>query len=564
MSGSHKKMLRKEQNMSAMTEKQKQASKEAKKLKAYTLTFAVVMIVVVAILVGIVVRTPIAGLISRSTNAVMIGEHKLSTAELSYYYVDTINNHYEQYSSYGDYAQMYAKWIEGIDFSKPVGEQIQDKETGKTWADYYVEEAINSAKKIFALYDLAVAENFKLSEDSQKYMDSFEEYIEAYSSMYGYSSANGYLRSMYGSGANLKTYKEYSRISMIASEYYSAHEESLEYTIDDYREFDNEKYNEYSSYVYDMYTISVDSYLKGGTVTKDEEGDEITTYSDEEKKAAAEAAKKDAEGLAIADNNTLEKLNAAIKALEVNKDKTDAAATTSSSILYSKLTNKDIQKWISDTSRKPGDITSIEISTTSTDEDGNEVKDVTGYYIVRFDHRNDNLMKLRNVRHILVAFEGGTKDKTTGETVYSEDEKAAAKTAAHDLLDLWKESIEGKNQEEAEKLFADIANKESDDGDGTTGGLYEDVYPGQMVGAFENWCFDDERAVGDTGIIETEYGYHVMYYVSTDEMTYRDYMVDADMTAADMEEWIESITKPITVAKNNLNGINRQYAIAAS
>ena len=34
-----------------------------------------------------------------------------------------------------------------------------------------------------------------------------------------------------------------------------------------------------------------------------------------------------------------------------------------------------------------------------------------------------------------------------------------------------------------------------------------------MVAEFEEWLFDETRAEGDTGIVKTQYGYHVMYYV---------------------------------------------------
>jgi hypothetical protein len=30
---------------------------------------------------------------------------------------------------------------------------------------------------------------------------------------------------------------------------------------------------------------------------------------------------------------------------------------------------------------------------------------------------------------------------------------------------------------------------------------------------FRDWAVDDQRKPGDTGLVETEYGYHVMYYV---------------------------------------------------
>ena len=34
-----------------------------------------------------------------------------------------------------------------------------------------------------------------------------------------------------------------------------------------------------------------------------------------------------------------------------------------------------------------------------------------------------------------------------------------------------------------------------------------------MVQAFNDWCFDESRKAGDYGLVKTEYGYHVMYFV---------------------------------------------------
>ena len=44
-----------------------------------------------------------------------------------------------------------------------------------------------------------------------------------------------------------------------------------------------------------------------------------------------------------------------------------------------------------------------------------------------------------------------------------------------------------------------------------------------MVAAFNDWCFDPERQVGDTGIVKTEYGYHVMYF-SGSELLWKQYV----------------------------------------
>ena len=48
------------------------------------------------------------------------------------------------------------------------------------------------------------------------------------------------------------------------------------------------------------------------------------------------------------------------------------------------------------------------------------------------------------------------------------------------------------------------------------------VQKGQMVEAFDAWCFDAARKVGDKAIVQTEYGYHVMYFVGSQKDWYKD------------------------------------------
>lgn len=117
---------------------------------------------------------------------------------------------------------------------------------------------------------------------------------------------------------------------------------------------------------------------------------------------------------------------------------------------------------------------------------------------------------ISDVRHILIMPTGGTTDEETGETVYSEQEWADALAKAEKVLQEWKDG------EATEESFALLANTYSEDGgSNTTGGLYEGIGPGaSYVENFLNWSIDMSRAVGDTDIVKTEYGYHIMYYVS--------------------------------------------------
>ena len=562
MSASDKKRIRREQNSAAMTEKQLLAQKEAKKLKAYTISFIVAMVLVVAIVVGVVVTPVIGGIVARNTHALTVGGHKLSTTMLTYYYVDSAKSFYQDFADqYGEYADVYAPYLGGIVSTKPLNEQIKNPTTKETWADHFIHEAKDAAQWTMAIYNAAMEdEDFKLDEETQKFLDGFEDNIKMYATISGFQSAEGYPRSTYGDAANMKTYKEYYTYNTIANEYAAEYLNALEFDDEDYREHEKDKYHEYNSYSYISYYVNSSAYLtylKLGTTTKDENGKETTTYDDEDKAEALAAAKKDAEALAVTENASLDKLNAAIAALDINKDKKDEEkpkATSSELVVYAALAgNKDIQKWLSDDSRKTGDITIIEYKT----KDSNDKDVVNGYYVVVYQTKDENLRKLADVRHILVKFTGGKKDETTGETVYSDEEKATAKKKAEFILEQYN------NTDKKEADFEKLAKEKSEDsGSKSNGGLIEGIYrDANYVEPFIEWAIKPHE-VGDTGIIETVYGYHVMYYKGDDELSYRDFMIDHNLTQDAYDAWQESLTEKTTVTEVNLSGIDRGYTIA--
>lgn len=562
MSASNKKKLRKELNAAAITEKQKKEQQEAKKLKAYTLTFAIVMVLVIAIVVGVVVSPLIEGAVLRGSKAVTIGDHKISTAELTYFYFDAINAHQQEvYSQY--YSQFGSYWsiMLGFDTSKALNEQTYNSESGKTWADYFVETAIENARAAYALYDDANAKGYTLPEDEQTSLDSYLSSLEAYATYYGYSSLKSYLRSNYGNGASEDSYKAYYSMRTLASSYESKYSEDLEYTDSDYRTYEKDKYIDYTTFSYVYYTMNYNAYLGEGT--KDDSGN--TTWTDAEKEAARAALKADVDAILAGEVKDKESFDSAIQALEINKlDKDDAStettlptATEVKNRFYGNITlHAGALEWMVEDGRIPGEFKAFEVYTYADNEDpehehGDDcgcARTVDGYTLLLFVKRNDNTQKMANVRHILVEFEGGTENDD-GETVYSDAEKAAAKEKAEELLKQWQD---GKATEDS---FAELANAESDDNDGnvTDGGLYEDIYPGQMVENFENWCFAEGRKAGDTGIVETEYGYHVMYYSSDSDLSYRDALIDADLRDEDTEKWHDALVEKTSCDIVNLD-----------
>ncbi|HEY8499971.1 MAG TPA: peptidylprolyl isomerase [Clostridia bacterium] len=111
-------------------------------------------------------------------------------------------------------------------------------------------------------------------------------------------------------------------------------------------------------------------------------------------------------------------------------------------------------------------------------------EDLKAYY-----EENKQSIDYASVRHILVNCE-----KEAEQAVEEEKSKKA-----QDILD------RVNNGED----FAALAEEFSeDDGSKYTGGIYQVRQNGQFVAEFEQWAFSHEP--GDTGIIRSEYGFHVM------------------------------------------------------
>ncbi len=559
MSASNQKKLRKEQKLAYMSERQRIEAQEKKKLKIYTTTFWIILALCVCIVVGTVTINPIKNVVYTNTKAVQIGDHTLNAVAVNYFYIDAVNTYVNKYSSYISYI---------LDTTSPLNEQIADNTTNQTWADIFLDSAFENIKSTYAMYDLAVANNHKLTEDEQNSVDSMFTNLELYAQVYGYSDGDAYLRAVYGNGANTKSYREYYEISAMADSYYTAYSESLEYTDGDLRAYEADKMHEYNSYTYATYYLAASTFYEGGTLSED---GKTTTYSTEEKEAGRAKAEELANQLAKGEFDDIDMFNDAIKSLH---EKTKSGkATEYEDTLYSSV-NSLFRDWIigkvetedsedekSDDKkdeevtyeeRTEGQMTVIEYASGSGDS-----KTVNGYYVVRYESKETNEFNLRNVRHILVQFEGGTTNSSTGETTYSDAEKNAAKDAAQKLLDQWKAG------DKTEDSFAELAEKETDDsGSKSTGGLYEDVYPGQMVAPFEEWLYDADRKVGDTGLVESDYGYHVMFYVGESETNYRDYMITNTMRNEDLEEWHDKLVEAMKLTELNLKCVEMDLIIS--
>ncbi len=542
MSASRKKQLRKEQNAAQMTEKQMTEQKEAKKLRLYTIVFTVVIAAMVCVALATTVLN--SGIIERSTTAVTVGESKVNAVELNYYYIDSINSYVEQW---GDYIA-----LSGIDTTKALDEQFVDEEAGTTWSDYFLETATDNIHSVYALYNKATAEGYTLSEEDAAAIDSAIANLELYGTLYyGYSDLDSFLTGMYGKGADEDSYRTYAEHQYIATAYANDHFDSLTYTDEDFAAVLAEEPKAFNSYNYNYYYLPASSFLEGGTIGEDD----TVTYSDEEKAAAVEAAKAAADSLVTEEITSTVLLDKAIAQLDINAQSTTAASTVVTDRLYTEL-SAIMQDWIADEARVEGDKTVIPYESEATDEEGNTTSTTNGYYVLYFNGSDDNTYKMNNVRHILVAFTGGTQNED-GTTTYSDEEKAEAKAKADEILATY---MAGEQTEEA---FAALVHDNTDDtGSKETGGLYENIIPSSnYVENFLNWAIDDARVPGETGIVETEYGYHIMYFVGDSELSYRDYMITNQLRNEDMAAWETELTDAFELTVNNTGKVKTDLVL---
>ncbi len=458
-----------------------------------------------------------------------IGAHTLRADELNYFYIDAINTYCNQYGYYISFL---------IDTKSPLNSESNTDADGITWADKFLDMAIENIKSTYQLYDLATESGFQLSEKDQKSIEDTMANLETNAKYYGYTNADPYLRAIYGKGADESSYRAYLEICTIAESYYNTYAASLKYDDADLRSYEEDKYWQYSSYNYAYYYLNVSTFLKGGV--KDNEGN--VSYTDEEKAAAVNAAKDLAEQLASGHYGDTENFDNAINTLlntYWGTTGTRYASTKNEDVLYGSINNAH-KEWLigienddngnqTQVIRKEGDMAVIAYASGS-----GENKAITGFYVLRFGSASDNNFLLKNVRHLLVAYKGGTTD-AYGNKVYTDAEKNAAKEQAMQLL----AAFQSTNL--SEESFAMLADQHSDDGNATTGGLYEDIYPGQMVAPFEEWCYDSQRKVGDFGLVQTVYGWHIMYYVGESQQTYRDYLITEDLRMEELMQWIADL-----------------------
>lgn len=481
MSASREKNKRKELNASAEAPATPAKKGMSKGLK-WTIGI-ICLVLVIAIVTFFSMLT--SGYLAGHTTAATVGSHKLSPAMVNYFYKEAYNSMSSQYGDMMSYI---------IDSNTPLNEQYYDEENGITWADNLIEQGLTSAARIYAIYDEAVANGETLSDDDQSSIDATVSNLSVYATYYGYSNVNGYLVAMYGTGCNEKNFREFLSIETLANNYSQKVYDTPVYTEDELAADYAADPNAYDTVDYRVFAVT----------------DALFDEEDEEKLADLKKTAAD-ELLAAAEEGDEAFIQAAYDhASEDTKENyEDDSYTLRTDVGHS---DSDLSNWLFESDRKTGDATCVETSGT--------------YYVAIFESRDTHDYALPNARHILISVSDTT----------DEEAMATAKETAEKLL------AEYEAGEHTEDAFAAIGDAAYADGTAAESARYEDITPGQMVEDFENWCFDASRQVGDTGIVESTYGYHVMYF-SGFGTNYRMKLVEDEQRGNVYTDWLTATTE---------------------
>lgn len=514
MSASREKKTRQELAASGAPDpKQVRLEEEARQQKRSNRLYGLIALAFVVIAAALLLWN--SNVIQRSSAAMTIDGTKYSAADVDYYYHSVFNNLLQdQYASYLGLSATMDRSAKLNDMAK-LYLGVDDDEM--TWDEYLKKGAAESLTQIQRLNERAKAEGFTFTAEMQKELDDNMATLKKSAADAG-MSAGSYVKALFGNNMTLSKLKSLLKDSLLASHYYTSYRDALTYTDEQLEEYygENKASLDVVSYEYIYFSGSASS-------TKDAEGK--TVEPTDEEKAVAKTAANAAANAALERYAAGESLEDIAAELEIATYGKQEAASVSST---------NLGTWLFDEERKADDVAVID-SDPST-------------YLAVFHSRSRNEAPTVDVRHILFAADTSALDQNA--ETYEADVQAvkdAAKAKAEKALNEWKSG------EATEESFAAMANELSEDpGSNTNGGLYTNVTEGAMVEAFNDWIFDESRSAGDTDIVETNYGYHVMYFVGGGDVAWKNAARSA-LLSADMTAWQEELVKDAVV--ENLSGM---------
>ena len=464
------------------------------------------------------------------------GENKanIKVATYNFYYATTYNqmrNTAEQYSQYGlDLADAGMD----VDFTKKLSKQTYtDTETNEemTWEEHMHELTLDAIKNTYVYYLEAVAANDgKEPEITEEQQNEIQEALDSYkeSAQQYHYSLDAYLTAAMGKGVDEKLFRQEVTRQYIAQNYQSDLQSGAaqtNYTDEDIQAYLDEHLEDYQTVDVMLYECSSEDEAK-------EFASKLSADGSNFGELASSYATDDYDKEVLKDNAYSTFIGATKSVLQQRTDTNGNPAYAISAADSATVTDEE-----SSETTYPGldylfstDRTAGEVYTYST---------TVAYIIEPVSLSERNIV---NVRHILIYADDELE--ATEQSTASADKWAEAYDKAQDILKQWQDG------DATEDSFAELAKENSADSSASNGGLIENITTGTMVNSFNTWIFDSARKAGDTAIVRSDYGYHVMYFSSEGDQTVYAYQISQTLASEDSTTTNTELLDSYTVSEN--------------
>lgn len=455
----------------------------------------------------------------------------IPVSTFNFYFANAYNNLMSTQQTYEQYGISLEDNNLDVDFDIPLSDQTTTNEDGEvvTWLEYLYEQVLDSIKTTYMYYNEAVKANGgeepEITDDQKSELeDTLSQYKEA-AEGYGYT-LSGYLVQAMGKGVNETVFRRESTISYIAQNYQSDMSNSItekEYTDADLQTYLDSNIDDFEAVSIRIFEASSedDAIAFKNSLRSDGSNfsDLCVKYSEDTPYNSEYYAQDEASTKLYATRSILQNAGYAIATADHNHD--DGSEHSDDETLeYPGL------DWLFSSDRKAGDIYQYSTSVVYVLEPA-AVPEASSV----------------NVRHILIAPE--TDDDSTDKTSATAEQWATALEKAQSIVN------EFNSGNKSEDSFAELATENTTDtGSASNGGLYENVVPGQMVDAFETWALDPDRKTGDVDIVQTNYGYHIMYFVGDTGTSIWKVNAESAISSEDANSAADELDESYTITMN--------------
>ena len=482
------------------------------------------------------------GLLQRTITTASVGDMKVSALDYNIYYKYSRTSWLNATDNGYGVPNYYMLQMSGY----PIDDTLDalPGEEGGTWRDTFNNITLETLHNLLALYQEGKAVGFVLPADAddlgQAQMDGLTEAATTYG-----VTLEAYIASYYRNNTKESDLRRIFDIITYASNYGTSIQEGYgigDAEVDAYYQANVDSFDraDYYSQTFPYTTYTYTAPAEGESVaegqpTSEAEATTMTEASMAEAKALADAFMARLTAGEDFDALSREIFEAEQAEIELAEGEEPAIFTTALIQNAGISGTAALITWMKDTARVSGDL---------------EIVDTGSSYIVaNFVDRYIDPTRTATVRHILFPVTSEmSEEPTESETAIRETELGMLRGSAQAVLTEWMASGQ------TESGFAELAKTHSSDGNAEQGGIYEHFREGQMVSSFNDWCFDESRQHGDTGIVETEYGIHLMYFVSFDHPGYY-YTIQSTIMAerftADLDALVEKYT--MTTSKLGMN-----------